>query len=67
MLLSHHYYPEYGSPKKPMFLEAELLHYLDIIDARVYDFENASDKVKPGEFSDRIYVLDNRNIYKPTF
>jgi len=67
MLLSHHYYPEYGSPKKPMFLEAELLHYLDIIDARVYDFENASDKVKPGEFSDRIYVLDNRNIYKSTF
>jgi 3'-5' exoribonuclease len=67
MILSHHYQPEYGSPKKPMFLEAELLHYLDIIDARVYDFGNAVEGVKPGSFSERVYVLENRNIYNPVF
>jgi len=67
MLLSHHYYADFGSPKKPMFLEAELLHYIDMIDARVYDFENAAENVKPGEFSDKIWVLDNRNVYNSTF
>ena len=66
MILSHHYEPEFGSPKKPMTLEAELLHYLDIIDARVFDFDNALKGINEGEFTDKIWVLDNRNIYKAT-
>ena len=37
MVLSHHYEPEFGSPKKPLIPEAELLHFLDLIDARMYD------------------------------
>lgn len=64
MILSHHYEPEYGSPKKPLFPEAELLHYLDIIDARMYDMEEALRNVEPGEFSERVWTLDNRRIYK---
>ena len=35
MILSHHYEPEFGSPKKPLFPEAEMLHYLDMIDAKM--------------------------------
>lgn len=65
MILSHHYEPEYGSPKKPMTIESEILHYLDIIDARMFDFENVLKATEVGEFSDRVWVLDNRNIYKP--
>lgn len=64
LILTHHYEPEFGSPKKPMTAEGEILHYLDIIDARMFDFENALKSVNPGEFSDRIWVLDNRNLYK---
>ncbi len=64
MILSHHYEPEFGSPKKPLFPEAEVLHYLDILDARMFDMEDALRGVAPGEFSDRIWVLDNRKIYK---
>ena len=64
MLLSHHYEPEYGSPKRPMFPEAELLHHLDMIDARMYDMEKALRGVEKGQFSDKIYSLDNRRIYK---
>lgn len=64
MVLSHHYEPEFGSPKKPMTLEAEILHYLDIIDARIFDFDNALKSVNEGEFTDKIWLLDNRNIYK---
>ena len=41
MILSHHYEPEFGSPKKPLFPEAEVLHYLDILDARMFDMEAA--------------------------
>ena len=64
MILAHHYEPEYGSPKKPLFAEAEILHYLDILDARMFDFEEALLKTEPGDFSDRIFTLDNRRIYK---
>ncbi len=65
MILSHHYEPEYGSPKKPLFPEAEILHYLDIVDARMYDMEEALFGTKPGEFTERVWTLDNRKLYKP--
>lgn len=64
MILSHHYEPEFGSPKKPMFPEAEVLHYLDILDARMFDMEDALRNVEPGEFSDKIWTLENRRVYK---
>ena len=62
MILSHHYEPEFGSPKRPLFPEAEVLHYLDILDARLYDMEEALKNTEPGGFSDRIWTLDNRRI-----
>ncbi len=63
MILAHHYYPEYGSPKKPLFIEAELLHHIDVIDAAVYDFNKAASETKVGEFSEPIWSLDKRRIY----
>jgi 3'-5' exoribonuclease len=65
MVLSHHYEPEFGSPKKPLFPEAEILHYLDIVDARMDDMETALNGVADGDFSERVWILDNRRIYKP--
>lgn len=67
MSISHHYEPEFGSPKKPLFPEAEMLHYLDIMDAKMYDIEEAMAKTAPGEFSDRIWSMDNRTLYRATF
>ena len=67
MILAHHYEPEFGSPKRPMFPEAELLHYLDIIDARIFDMEAALKNTEEGTFSDKIWTLENRKIYKRTF
>lgn len=64
MVLSHHFEPEFGSPKKPMTPEAELLHFLDIMDARMFDFEHSLETIEPGQFTDRIWLLDNRNLYK---
>lgn len=66
MIISHHYEPEFGSPKKPLFPEAEMLHYLDMIDAKMFDMQEALEKTEPGCFSDRVWTLDNRNLYKVT-
>jgi 3'-5' exoribonuclease len=65
MILSHHYEPEFGSPKKPLFPEAEILHYLDIVDARMDDMETALRGVDGGGFSEPVRILDNRRLYKP--
>jgi len=64
MILSHHYEAEYGSPKKPMIPEAELLHYLDIMDARMYDMKKAIENCEKGTFSEKIYSLDGICVYK---
>jgi 3'-5' exoribonuclease len=67
LIISHHYEPEFGSPRRPMFPEAEVLHYLDMVDAKMYDMEEALAGAAPGGFSDRIWTLDNRQIYKRTW
>jgi len=64
MILSHHYEPDYGSPKKPMFPEAEMLHYLDMMDARMFDMEDALGNTEEGDFSGRVWTLENRRLYK---
>lgn len=64
MILTHHYEPEFGSPKKPMFPEAELLHYIDLIDSKMYKMQEILESVPSNSFSERIWALDNRQLYK---
>lgn len=63
MILSHHDLPEYGSPKQPMFPEAEVLHVLDLLDARLFEMGQALRQVEPGAFTDRIWSLE-RKLYR---
>lgn len=67
LVLSHHGKAEWGSPKPPLIKEAEILHYIDNIDAKMNMLDRALERVKPGEFSERVFALDNRSFYKPTF
>lgn len=67
MVLAHHGKEEWGSPKRPMLKEAEILHYIDNIDAKMVMLNRALNTTKPGEFSERIFPLENRSFYKPTF
>ena len=67
MIISHHNEPEFGSPLRPMFPEAELLHHLDMLDARMFDFEEALKTAEPGGFSERVRTLEGRLLYKPSF
>ena len=66
MLLSHHGEDMYGSPRKPMFPEAEVLHWLDIVDARMNEIDTALAKVPPGVFSEKIWSLERR-LYQPKY
>ena len=66
MLLSHHGESEFGSPKPPMFPEAEALHWIDIMDARMNTMKSVTDKTPPGAFSEKIFSLDRR-VYHPLY
>ena len=64
MILSHHGQLEYGSPVRPMTLEAEMLTYIDNIDAKVNIVSKALSEVKPGEFTSKLFAMENRSFYK---
>ena len=66
MLLSHHGEPEYGSPRPPMFPEAEALHWIDMMDARMNTMRTAWEKTPEGAFSERIFSLERR-VYHPYY
>ena len=66
MMLSHHGEENYGSPRKPMFPEAELLHWIDLLDARMNEMQTALDKLPEGVFSEKIWSLERR-LYHPQY
>lgn len=63
ILLSHHGLAEYGSPRPPMFPEAEIVSQVDVLDSRLFEMYEALSGVQSGEFSERQWALDNRQIY----
>lgn len=60
MILSHHGEPEYGAAVKPMFAEAELLSYIDMVDSRMEIYAELLPSVAEGSFSGRVFALDKR-------
>lgn len=64
MVLSHHGIPDYGSPMPPKFPEAEVLHALDTLDARLNEMDAALARAMPGGFSEKVWGLDNRQLYR---
>ncbi|GGH88084.1 3'-5' exoribonuclease [Pullulanibacillus pueri] len=67
LILSHHSKGEWGSPKPPLVREAEILHMIDNLDAKLNMMNRSLEKVKPGEFTERLFAMDNRSFYKPSF
>ncbi len=66
MLLSHHGEAEYGSPRPPMFPEAEARHWIDMMDARMNTMKTAWEKTPEGAFSEKIFSLERR-VYHPWY
>jgi 3'-5' exoribonuclease len=64
-ILAHHGKREFGAPIVPLTLEALLVSYVDDLDAKM----NIAARERlfsstDGEFTDRVYALDNRRFYK---
>ncbi len=64
MILSHHGQLEFGSPVMPLTKEALLLSMIDNLDSKMLVLDKAYEEVKPGEFTQKVYPLDNRTFYK---
>jgi 3'-5' exoribonuclease len=65
MILSHHGRLEFGSPKEPLFLEAQLLHHLDDMDSKMECMRSliAQDRQVEGEWTGFSHPLE-RNVLK---
>ncbi len=63
MCLSHHGEPEFGAAVRPMFIEAELLSELDLMDSRIFEMKEAVEAAPEGDFSGRIWAMENRKLY----
>jgi 3'-5' exoribonuclease len=64
-ILAHHGKKEFGAPIVPQTMEALLVSFVDDLDAKMNivaqeRFHSRTD----GEFTDRVYALDNRRFYK---
>lgn len=70
MLASHHGQPEWGAIRSPSTPEAMVLHELDMIDSRMYMFEENFKDMSAGSSSDPIFGIAGEGkavIYKNTF
>ena len=65
MVLSHHGQLEFGSPVMPSTKEALLLSLVDNLDSKMVVVNKALQDVEPGNFSNKVFPLDNRAFYKP--
>ena len=65
MVLAHHGLLEYGSPVRPRIMEAEILHQIDNLDASMQMLLTSIRQTEPGEYTDRIFGMDNRSFYVP--
>jgi 3'-5' exoribonuclease len=64
-ILAHHGKREFGAPVVPQTVEALLVSYIDDLDAKMNIIARERiDSQTDDAFTDRIYALDNRRIYK---
>ncbi len=65
MILSHHGKQEFGSPVLPLTREALLLHMIDDMDAKMTILDKAYANTEEGEFTPKLFPLEERCFYKP--
>lgn len=64
LILASHGKYEYGSPVLPKTMEAEILHHLDNLDAKIYAIDEALVNSNVGESTLRVPGIENRIFYK---
>jgi 3'-5' exoribonuclease len=64
IVLAHHGKPEFGSSVPPLTKEALFVHMVDDFDAKMTIINKALDQTEPGQFTNRVFALDDRSFYK---
>lgn len=64
MVLASHGKMEFGSPVPPRLIEAELLSFIDNMDARLYMINHALKNVKPNEATPALKPLEFRSFLR---
>jgi len=64
LMISHHGQYEWGSPKRPKTLEANILYYLDDLDAKVSGIKEFMDKGEEGAKWTDFHRIFDRFFYK---
>jgi 3'-5' exoribonuclease len=64
IILSHHGETEWGSPKKPMCIEALVVHYLDNLDAKVMGVKEHMETAMEDERWSQFHKLYESRFYK---
>ena len=64
LVLAHHGVREFGSPVLPQIPEAIALNAIDLLDAKMFQCDAALKNVKPGGFTEKLWHLENRQLYK---
>lgn len=64
LILSHHGKLEFGSPKLPFVVEAEVLSIVDNLDARLNMLDKSLTELEDEEFTSRLFAMENRKFYK---
>lgn len=64
LILASHGKYEYGSPVLPKTMEAEILHHLDNLDAKIYAIDESLVNTNVGESTLRVPGIENRIFYK---
>jgi 3'-5' exoribonuclease len=67
MVLSHHNQPDYGSPVPPETREALALAMIDDFDAKMNILDKAFQGVNPGEWTQKVFTIDDRYFYLPLY
>jgi len=64
LMISHHGQYEWGSPKRPKTLEANILYYLDDLDAKVSGIQEFMNRGEEGERWTAFHRMFDRFFYK---
>ncbi len=64
IIISHHYYGNFGSPRKPAIAEALIIHFIDNIDSKTTVLGEELNLVETGHLTSSIGVLERERYYK---
>lgn len=64
IIISHHYYGNFGSPRKPNIAEALIIHFIDNIDSKATVLGEELNLVETGNLTSSIGVLERERYYK---